>query len=547
MRYSRRDFIKTGSMAAAAYGVAPTIITDWKSPIRETSYFPDDDEALLKQLAATALQAAKEGGATYADVRFSRTRTIKVEAGSTDVEPPWQFNLVQVGVRVLLDNTWGFAAMSTRSNDEVAKVARTAIRQAKTSAWEGRSNIVLAEAPKVENGKWNMPVKIDPIDVSVDEMLEKIYSGHRAVQKYTDIANIHTRIDFWRNDLAFANSEGSFTIQRTYGAIPLFPSYGEIAVKNADGSETQSVFAPSFWLRGAGWEAFKEVDYAAELEQCYQRAKEALKAPEVQPGLYEVVLRGESMCAIVDSTWNDHTQLDRALGYEANASGTSFVAPPEDVLGKKMVGNDMLTVKCNRDHPLSPANVKWDVEGVAAEEFTVIDKGRIVDYQTTREQVDWIKDYYTASGKPLKSHGCADSVGSGNVQIQAAPNVLMQAGTKDTKLDDLFSGIDKGMYFEEGFAWTDQQGVTGQHGLLGFAWEIRKGKKIGMVKNAGLIFKTEELFKKLQALGGQSTYVFRGGGKIKGEPAQIGLPCGTGAPATRIKDGRVTNISRKPV
>jgi TldD protein len=541
MKQTRRNFLRTTALGAAAAGMSRNIITDWRTPL--SLQYPDDEEALLRQLANTALQAARDGGASYADIRFTRDRAIMVQAGTTDVEPPAEVNLIQAGVRVIVENTWGFASMSTRSTDEVAKLARTAVRQAKTSSWSGRSSIELAPTPRVE-GRWEMPITRDPIGVPIEEMLEDINAAHSVATKHSDVINVHSRIDFARQDQVFASTDGSFTVQRIWKSIPFFPSHGSVAIKGKDGSATD-LFAPFFWLRGAGYEAFKNANYPQVMEQMIEKLRRMKAAPPVEPGAYEVVLDGDAMCYILSATWADHTQIDRALGYEANASGTSWVAPPEELLGKKKIGHDLLTVKCNRNTPLSPCNVKWDAEGVEPEEFTVIDKGVLVDYQTTREQVAWLQEYYQRTGKPMRSHGCAQSLSAGHLTLQAAPNVIMQPSAADTKVDDLVSGISKGIYFEGGIAWTDQQGVTGQHGLLGYAYEIRNGKIGRMVKDAGLLFKTQEMYKKIQGLGGPSTVVFRGGGTYKGEPYQIGLPSGNSAPAVRLKDQKVTNTGSR--
>jgi TldD protein len=545
MKQTRRDFIKTSSLAAAALGTGGTVITDWYMPAG--AFYPDEDPALLKQLAGTALQAAKDGGATYADVRFTRTRRVVVRMGSEDVEPPMNFNRVHVGVRVLLDGVWGFAAMATRSNDEVAKVARTAIRQAKSSAWANHPKVELAETPKVENGSWVMPVEIDPLSVPIGQILADIEAGHNVAQKAKNLANVMTRWDFVRQDIVFASSEGSYITQRTYNSLPSPPGYAILALKNSDGSESKELNAPFMWAHGAGYEVAKNANYPAVMEKMVVDCDKLLKAPPVDVGMFDVVLSGDALGAVVGCTLGDHTQIDRALGFEANASGTSFVAPPEDVLGKMKLGNEQVTVKINHMHDMSPANAKWDLEGVPTEEFTVIEKGLLVDYQTTREQVAWMKDYYRASNRPMKSHGCAWAVDANNIQLQTRPNVILEPSTKETKIDELCSGIDRGVYFEGGIAWTDHQGVTGQHGLLGLAYEIRKGKVGQMVKDAALIFQTSDMFKKLTTLGGRSTYEFRGGGTYKGEPWQLGLPTGIGAPAARFKDGRVSNIGRKPV
>jgi TldD protein len=540
MKFSRRNFLKTGSVAAAGVALHRRPILDWTRPV--SGMFPDDDQALLKQLADAALSSAKAAGASYADVRFTRTRGVIVSLNKMEVSAPAHVNSIQCGVRVLVDNVWGFSAVATRSVDEVTELAKMAVEQAKINAWSGRPPVELAPAP-VATGNWTMPVQRDPLDVPIQEILADIRAAHEVADKDKRLSGFGTEFDFYRTDKTFANSEGSYVTQRTYDALG-GNSVGYVTVQNDAKDESEFFAAPFVWPHGAGYEVVKSANYPTVMKEMIEMAVAKMKAPPVQVGFYELILDGAAMSGFLSATYGTHTQIDRALGYEANASGTSWVAPPEDVLGKLKWGTDKVTVKCNRTHSMSPANVKWDDEGVEPEEFTVVEKGTLVDYQSTREQAMWMKSYYSATNRPIKSHGCAQAVDAGNIQLQAMPNVILQPDAKATSVEDLLQGVEKGMLFLGGGGWGDQQGITGQ-GTGDAVYEIRKGKKVGMVRHATYLYKAQEMMKKLVALGGQNTYSFKGTGTYKGEPYQIGLYAGVGAPAARFKDGQITTLSFK--
>ena len=78
------------------------------------------------------------------------------------------------------------------------------------------------------------------------------------------------------------------------------------------------------------------------------------------------------------------------MGYEANYAGTSFVAPPEKMIGKLKYGPEFMNIQADRTQEGSLARVAWDDEGVAADKWLIIEKGIFKDYQTTREQAAWI-------------------------------------------------------------------------------------------------------------------------------------------------------------
>ena len=75
------------------------------------------------------------------------------------------------------------------------------------------------------------------------------------------------------------------------------------------------------------------------------------------------------------------TELDRALGYEANYAGTSFLAPPSGVLNTTRLGPDVMTFMGNRTEVGGCATCGWDDEAVPAFEWPIIENGIFVNYQ----------------------------------------------------------------------------------------------------------------------------------------------------------------------
>jgi TldD protein len=542
MPYNRRNFLKTSSLAAAGIGLSRNIIPDWRLPA--SAYYPDDDPAEVKKLVSAGLDTAKAAGASYCDVRVTRTRGVAVAMNKMDVQPPGNVNQVYVGVRVIVENVWGFASFSTRSVDEVAELARTAVEQAKINSWSGKPPVDLAPAPVV-SGNWSMPIQREPLDVPIEEIIADITAGHEVANKFGKLTSFGTDFEFYRTDKTFGNSEGSYVTQRTYESFG-GSSYSMVMMAGDDPTDQAFRLAGFIWPHGAGYEIVKAANFPARMQEMIEEVKALAVAPPVEVGQYDIVLDGQAMCSLVGQTYGNHSQIDRALGFEANAGGTSWVAPPEEKLGKLKWGTDAVTVKANRNHPMSPVNLKWDDEGVETEEFTIIDKGIFVDYQTTREQVAWMKDYYAATKRPMKSHGCAWAGDASNIQMQRQPNVILQPASADTKLDDLLTGIDKGMLFLGGSTWTDHQGMTGQGGSLAMCYEIRKGKRARLVRDATFMFQTEEMFKKIVGIGGQSTYHARAAGTFKGQPMQI-LAGFNASPAVRFKDQKVTTLRGRAI
>jgi len=109
-----------------------------------------------------------------------------------------------------------------------------------------------------------------------------------------------------------------------------------------------------------------------------------LKAPSVSPGVKDLVLLPNHLCLTIHESIGHSTELDRALGYEANYAGTSFLTP--DKLGKFRVGSEIVNLNGDRIRPESLSTCGYDDDGVKTRQFPIIKAGIFVGYQTIRDQ-----------------------------------------------------------------------------------------------------------------------------------------------------------------
>src|SRR4030095_16395463 len=82
-------------------------------------------------------------------------------------------------------------------------------------------------------------------------------------------------------------------------------------------------------------------------------AAEKLTAKSVEAGEYDLILEPTNLWLTIHESIGHPTELDRALGEEANYAGTSFVAPPEQVIGKLRYGPDIMNVQADRTQDAS--------------------------------------------------------------------------------------------------------------------------------------------------------------------------------------------------
>ena len=505
--------------------------------------YPRAGDPLLEGLAARALEAARAAGATYADVRFTLTRAERMRFyGSVGYNILQNDELAGVGVRALVDGAWGFAASALWTPDEMAHLGREAAVQARTNAKGRGRKIEIGAPPAVVKGEWRTPIERDPFDVTVEEKLEvawayaELVSRHNlALRNASAGASMETR--WQRQEKTFASTDGSFVSQTHHVARPEF-QVGVVTPKGRAG-RSSDVLLPT----AGGFEVVSGAPLVDEIPRLIEDALLLVGAEKVAPDRYDVVFDARATAQIVARTIGVAAELDRVLGYEANAGGTSYLAPPEQRLGSFALGSGLLNVTANRSQPGGIATAKWDDEGVAPDEYTLVRDGVLVDYHTTRELAGTLAPWYAANGAAVRSHGCAASDGGTGMTILQPPNIDMRPGAKDTTFEDLVASLDKGLVVCAGDVTLDRQQLNGEvNGEM--VYEVRKGKRTRFVHGSEVLFRAPELWKGLQAIGGRGTHRWTGESVWKGQPIQE-WSFGVGAVPALFTKLAVTDKKRK--
>ena len=121
------------------------------------------------------------------------------------------------------------------------------------------------------------------------------------------------------------------------------------------------------------------------------------------------------------------------------------------------------------------------------------------------------------------------------------PNVSLEPAEAEVSLDELISGVKKGILIYGRGSWSiDQQRYNFQFGGQTF-WEIKDGKSGGMLRDVAYQSRTTDFWNACDGLGGKSTYELNGAANDgKGEPAQANA-VSHGCPAARFREINVLN------
>ena len=497
----------------------------------EVNRFTLDRQHLL-DLADTALNAARRAGASYADIRLGETTSESLVAREQRLESYDERARRGFGFRLLLDGCWGFYGSPKLDQETILVAVARAVENARAVRQIQAQPIVIEDVPAFE-ADWIMPMAVDPFAISAAEKTELLLAANAAARDAG--ADFSTA---WfvgsREERLFASLAGSRIFQTR---TRVSPHCEATAIDKESGRfATRAGLIPA---RGAGWEYVMGCGLIEEAARCGREARAKLGAKPAPEGVMDVVIDASNLWLTIHETIGHSTELDRALGWEANFAGTSFVKP--DMRDNLRIGSPLMTILADRTQPGGLSTIGFDDDGLPAEaaRFPIVADGVFRNYQMALGQAHYL-------GLP-RSNGCAYADSPTTFPIQRMPNISLAPNPKPCSLDDLVGGVENGLYIVGAGSWSiDQQRDNFQFGGQLF-YEIKNGRLGEMVRDAAYQSRTVPFWNSLDGLGDASTYVLNGTfGCGKAEPMQI-APVSHGAVPARFRGVSVLNTERGDV
>jgi len=519
MTLSRREFLRTLGVTAGA-----AAILEWSDgplwSVQRLEAAPLDDPA-LRDLSGVALDRARQLGCTYADIRINRyrNRTVALRtspdrssgpgtARKLDVPTVLETESFGFGVRVIHSGCWGFAASPRVDRDEIARVTAQAAATAKANAGLRGRPVELAPVPAYRD-RYDTPVEKDPFEVPIRDQLGLLQSVHAAALRVPGVSSVNSSMVFRIEDKSFASSEGSFIRQRIVQSAPT------ASVTAVDFASRKSK-SRSFQTQPvtAGYEHIETCGMLESAERLGREAVEHLGAPSVTPGVKDLVLMPSHLSLTIHESIGHSTELDRVLGYEANFAGTSFLAPPEKMMGKFQLASKVVNIVGDRILPRAMSTVGYDDDGVKATRWHIIKDGVFQAYQTIRDQAHRVGE--------KESRGCCYADSFDSIPFQRMPNVWLEPGPDGTSLDDLIAQVEDGVLIDgRGSYSIDQQRYNFQFGGDAF-WEIKNGKRGAMLADVAYQSRTQDFWNACAAIADRRHWENVGlTNDGKGQPSQV--------------------------
>ena len=136
------------------------------------------------------MNEAKSKGATYADIRIGRNLSQTVATREARVQGISNNQSFGVGIRVIVNGTWGFAATNEVTKDGVAKCARQAVAIAKANSKLQKEPVQLAPQKGLGEKSWRTPIETNPFTIPEKDKIDLLMKVNSEAMKAGPLISI---------------------------------------------------------------------------------------------------------------------------------------------------------------------------------------------------------------------------------------------------------------------------------------------------------------------------------------------------------------------
>jgi TldD protein len=475
----------------------------------------------MREMARTAVEAALRAGASYADARVEQRERESVQVKNGRVEGVEHGDDLGIGIRVIADGAWGFAATSDLTAAGVAEAARTAVRIARAGARVSGHPIALSPLAAV-TAEWHSPCAVDPFTVPLEDKVSLLFDLDQAMRHHKEVKVAEATTSCFRTTKTFANSEGSDITQTTTecGALLQATAVGH--------GEVQTRSFPSA-LEGyhaqAGWEVMGVLELEDGAKQIGKEAAQLLTAPACPSDTTTVILDGSQLALQVHESCGHPIELDRVFGTELSLAGGSFLQP--DKVGMQY-GSDKVSITADATTPTGLGTFAYDDEGVPAQRTPIVSDGVFENYLSSRE---------TAPRLGVDSSGAMRADGWQHAPLIRMTNINLEPG--DWTLDEMIADTKRGIFLQDTKSWSIDDLRLNFQFATEIGWLIEDGSLTKMVRNPSYQGITPEFWNGCDAVANKNEWRMWGVLNCgKGDPMQT-MHVGHGTSRARFQNVRI--------
>jgi TldD protein len=468
--------------------------------------------------ACTAVQAALDTGARYADARVMVRRSESMTARDGDVEDLSSGESAGLGVRALVGSSWGFYAVPDLSDAAARAAGRRAAQIAAASGLVPGPPIDLVPTGAGE-GSWASECLVDPLGVPLSDKGDLLVRA-TAVAKEAGADLAEGIYQIWDTRKWFVSSDGHRIDQHTRecGAGVTASAFGDGEIQRRSWPSHRGQYGTR------GWELVGELDLVGNAPRMAEEARALLTAPLCPSGTTTLVLGGEQLALQIHESVGHAIELDRILGWEAAFAGTSWLDLSR--LGSLRYGSELMNITIDPTIPGALGSFGFDDEGTPAAKRDAVRDGIWVGVLAGRD---------SAAVAGLDYAGSVRSDGWARLPMVRMTNVGLEPGPHT--LDEIIAATDDGVFMDINRSWSiDDRRLNFQFGCE-VGYEIKNGKLGRLLRNPTYTGIGPKFWQSMDMLSSEST-AWGTPNCGKGQPGQVGHTGHPAAPA-RFQDIRV--------
>jgi len=432
----------------------------------------------------------------WIELRYQARSTKRITVRNGQLEESSSVLLAGLGVRALVDGTFGFASTTDVSERGILAAIDAAQTAARTSAGAKKKRIKgLADAP-MATGAFSVATD-DPLDAHpLEEKLNLVLELDKQIQSSAaEIVSSTASYGEIQDEKIIVTSDGA-----SARIVDSKPELRAMAVATRNGDQTMG--HESVGVTG-GWSDLLGATPPAQLaERAVRLAVEQLSASHPTGGTSVVVL-DPSLVGIL---------CHEAIGHTVEADIVLGGAITSDKIGKT-VASELVTLcdsGASEHAPYAVGTLPVDDEGVRTQRTVIIENGVLRSFLHSRE---------TAAHYGVAPTGNARAFVYSDDPIIRMRNTYIEPG--ETPLEELVGGVNQG-YYLRGLGMSGQADSNAEF-MFGVAeaHRIKDGKIAELVRGATISGNAFEVLKSIDAVGDDFAWDHGAGHCGKGQLAKV--------------------------
>jgi TldD protein len=439
----------------------------------------------------------------FVELRYHKrtTNSFEVQKGRVDVSN--HAKIEGVGVRTLVDGSWGFASTSNLTTDGIKNAVEEARRNAKILSGDG-NDLQLARG-ELSKEDYKGPGVDELKKMPLEEKLRNVINYESQLKaRSSKISTAACRYKELIEEKVIVTSDGACA------SLTLAQPEVRISAIAEDNGE-RIVYGKSAGVSGDWKCLYHHPSLENMIEETAKTAVDLLKAKYPEGGKKTVIL-APSVVGLL---------CHEAIGHTVEADFVRAGSVAQGKVGTR-IGSDLVNMAdsgCETISGYSTGNIPFDDEGVKTQTTTIIKNGILTSYLHNRE---------TAHEFGVAPTGNARAWLYYNEPLIRMRNTYFLPGT--STLAEMIAGVDDG-YLVEG-ASNGQADSNGEF-MFGcsYVWRIQNGKKVQLLREAALSGIAFEVLQTVDAVSKEFRWDLGSGYCGKGQPAKVDA----GGPYIRCK------------